>query len=47
MPSLTRSTLLAEPPVLILDKPANGLDPEGIRWMRNLLWASDGARLHA
>jgi ABC-2 type transport system ATP-binding protein len=29
--------LLAEPPVLILDEPANGLDPEGIRWMRSLL----------
>jgi ABC-2 type transport system ATP-binding protein len=29
--------LLAEPPVLIFDEPANGLDPEGIRWMRDLL----------
>jgi ABC-2 type transport system ATP-binding protein len=29
--------LLAEPPVLIFDEPANGLDPEGIRWMRALL----------
>ena len=28
---------LADPPVLILDEPANGLDPEGIRWMRELL----------
>jgi len=29
--------LLAEPPVLMFDEPANGLDPEGIRWMRSLL----------
>jgi ABC-2 type transport system ATP-binding protein len=30
-------TLLADPPVLVFDEPANGLDPEGIRWMRDLL----------
>jgi ABC-2 type transport system ATP-binding protein len=31
------SAMLGNPKVLILDEPANGLDPEGIRWMRELL----------
>jgi len=29
--------LLGDPPVLVLDEPANGLDPEGIAWLRNFL----------
>jgi ABC-2 type transport system ATP-binding protein len=33
------SALLGDPPVLMFDEPVNGLDPEGIRWIRGLLRA--------
>jgi ABC-2 type transport system ATP-binding protein len=38
------AAMLGDPPVLLLDEPVNGLDPEGIRWVRNFMrqLASEG-----
>jgi ABC-2 type transport system ATP-binding protein len=33
------TALLGDPPAIVLDEPANGLDPEGIVWLRHLLRA--------
>ena len=33
------ATLLGDPEVMLFDEPVNGLDPDGIRWVRNLLKA--------
>jgi ABC-2 type transport system ATP-binding protein len=38
------TALLGDPTVVVLDEPANGLDPEGVSWVRRLLraWADEG-----
>jgi ABC-2 type transport system ATP-binding protein len=38
------SAMLGDPTVMVLDEPANGLDPEGVSWVRQLMriWADEG-----
>jgi ABC-2 type transport system ATP-binding protein len=38
------AAMLGDPGVVVLDEPANGLDPEGVTWVRRLLrtWADEG-----
>ena len=38
------AAMLGDPPVIVLDEPANGLDPEGVTWIRELLrvWGHEG-----
>jgi ABC-2 type transport system ATP-binding protein len=39
------TAMLTDPGVLVLDEPANGLDPEGIAWLRTMLrWLADDGR---
>lgn len=38
------TAMLGDPGVVVLDEPANGLDPEGVTWVRHLMrsWADEG-----